>query len=79
MIFRGPTRGCGIGRRGLPVWGFTADSAAQSLCRGYSAALGHFPATCLVDAGRPALGIGAIVAVAGFICLMMARAALTKS
>ena len=50
------------------MWGFVADTTAAHLCRGYDAALGHFPAACESNSGIPALAITAIALLAAFVC-----------
>jgi hypothetical protein len=54
------------------MWGFVADTTAAHLCRGYDAALGHFPAACQSNSGLPALAITGIVLLAAFVCGRMA-------
>ena len=46
------------------MWGFVADAAAGQLCRGYDAALGHFPTACLTNSGIPALALTIIALLA---------------
>ena len=55
------------------MWGWVADSASAQLCRGYDAALGHFPAACLTNSGTPALAISGIAILAVWVCLAMLR------
>ena len=50
------------------MWGFVADASASRLCRGYDAALGHFPQACLGNSGVPALAMTAIALLAVAIC-----------
>ena len=50
------------------MWGFVADATAAHLCRGYDAALGHFPAACQSNSGTPALAMTAIALLAVAIC-----------
>ena len=53
------------------MWGFVADSTAAHLCRGYDAALGHFPAACQSNSGTPALALTIIALLAVAICARM--------
>ena len=50
------------------MWGFVADASAAHLCRGYDAALGHFPAACQSNSGIPALAITVIALFAVVVC-----------